>query len=430
MQPLAEVRALASVVEADGFARSNGPSDPLAEPSLRGELFDRYLVWDAFVAGARRVDVHPLVLPAALHASAVRAAEAVTKVVCDVASRAHDDAEERARYRFPACVDALAAASYASHDDALLARVDLLLGDDGEWRACELNADCPGGHNEALGLPRLALAAGFRGGVNPTIVTDALVDRLIELAGGRAVGLMYATAYAEDLQICALLRRLIEARGARALLISPTQPHLRGDDLVARGEPLGVLYRFFPAEYMEGQKNLPDIVTAVSSGAVRTLTSFGHIYAQSKLAFARVWALAETLSSNERSLVAAHLPESHEACAVSRARLARGRADWVLKRALGRVGDQVYVGALFHDDEWSSVVDEVQALCREGESWIAQRFVRQRTIPTPWGDRYVTLGAYVQDGRFVGYFARITPESHVSHDALCVPVFVAPPEAA
>ena len=55
--------------------------------------------------------------------------------------------------------------------------------------------------------------------------------------------------------------------------------------------------------------------------------------------------------------------------------------------------------------------------------WLAQRFVRQRTVPTPWGNRYLTLGAYVQNGRFVGYFARITPRSHVSHDALCVPVF-------
>jgi hypothetical protein len=99
------------------------------------------------------------------------------------------------------------------------------------------------------------------------------------------------------------------------------------------------------------------------------------------------------------------------------------REGWVLKRAFGRVGDQVYVGSLVGSAEWAPLVDEVLALAGGGESWIAQRFVRQRTIPTPWGDRYVTLGAYVMDGRFVGYFARITPQSHVSHDAMCVPVF-------
>jgi hypothetical protein len=54
---------------------------------------------------------------------------------------------------------------------------------------------------------------------------------------------------------------------------------------------------------------------------------------------------------------------------------------------------------------------------------VAQRFVPQLSIPTPWGRRLVTLGAYVLDGCFAGYFARITLRSHVSHDAVCVPVF-------
>lgn len=74
-------------------------------------------------------------------------------------------------------------------------------------------------------------------------------------------------------------------------------------------------------------------------------------------------------------------------------------------------------------ESWGGLVDKVSMLCDSGESWIAQRFVRQQTVPTPWGPRYMTLGAYVLDGRFVGYFARLTPESHVSHDALCLPVF-------
>ena len=48
----------------------------------------------------------------------------------------------------------------------------------------------------------------------------------------------------------------------------------------------------------------------------------------------------------------------------------------------------------------------------------------QRAVRTPFGDRLVTLGVYVLEGRFVGYFARLTEESHCSHDALCVPVLV------
>jgi hypothetical protein len=174
---------------------------------------------------------------------------------------------------------------------------------------------------------------------------------------------------------------------------------------------------------MDGQANVGDIAVAIRSGRVRTLTSFSHIYAQSKLAFARAWSRERSIDDADREALRRSVPGSHDARSVPRATLLAERDGWVLKRAFGRVGDEVYVGLLLPDSEWAVLVDEVLGLCDAGQSWIAQRFVRQRAIPTPWGDRYVTLGAYVLDGRFVGYFARLTPQSHVSHDALCVPVF-------
>jgi hypothetical protein len=132
--------------------------------------------------------------------------------------------------------------------------------------------------------------------------------------------------------------------------------------------------------------------------------------------------------------------ESYDVRAIGAEALLRDRRGWVVKRALGRVGDEVYVGPLCSDMEWAALIGDVLRLCGDeqpatgptaptdpaeerGQTWIAQRFIPQRAIPTPWGDRFVTLGAYVLDGRFAGYFARITPQSHVSHDALCVPVF-------
>jgi glutathionylspermidine synthase len=403
--------------------RTLGPADPLSDPSLRRALVERYLVWDTHVAGARRVEVHPLVLSHSLHAKAVKAAEAVVRIVGDVAARAHDDAAERALYGLPRSVERLAAASRSGGDDALLARVDLLLGEDGEWRACEINADCPGGHNEALGLPELARAAGFVRGADPTRVPGVLVDRLAELARGKSVGLVVATGYAEDVQICALLQRLLRRRGVRAVFAPPTSLRLRDGELVVRGEPLGALYRYYPAEYMEGQTNLDDVVAALESGVVRTITSFSHIYAQSKLAFSRAWAHASSLGASSLASLRAYVPESHHPAAVPRDALVGGRTQWVLKRALGRVGDEVYVGALCPDAEWPALVRDVLDLCADGQTWIAQRYVAQHPVGTPWGDRFVTLGAYVLDGRFAGYFARITPRTHVSHDALCVPVF-------
>jgi Glutathionylspermidine synthase preATP-grasp len=401
-------------------------SDPLSIPSLARELAQRYLIWDAYVGGQRRVDAHPLVLPAALHEAAVRAAEGVTVAVGRVARMAHEDDAERLVYRLDEDTQHLARASYRAGDEASLVRVDLLLDEQGEWQACEINADCPGGHNEALGLPRLARAAGFMGGHNPTVVTSALAERLATLADGGAVGLIYATAYAEDLQVCAIVQRSLASLGVRAILAPPTAPRMVRRELRVGGEPVRVLYRYFPTEYMRGQNNVGQIAEAVARGRVRSMTSFAHIYAQSKLAFARAWRHASSLGADDREAVTRHTPETFDVRHVSREELVSDRARWVLKKAYGRVGDEVFVGSLIGPESWPGLVGTVLARQASGESWIAQRFVRQSAIGTPWGPMYVTLGAYVLDGRFVGYFARITPESHVSHDALCVPVFHLP----
>jgi hypothetical protein len=392
-----------------------GAGDPLSEPSLARELTQRFLVWDAFVAGRRRVDVHPLVLSRALHEAAVRAAEDVVREVGQVAARAHDDPGERARYGFDADVLRLAGAAHAGADRASLMRVDLLLDVSGAWRACEINADCPGGHNEAIGLPRLARAAGFLGGRDPTHVVPRLVARLRALADGGAVGLLHATGYSEDLQVCALVARELERAGVPAILAPPTAPHLRGGDLCIGGRPVRALYRYFPTEWMSGQRNVADIAAALESGRVRTLTSPAHIFSQSKLAFARAWAMARPDA----------LPETHALLDVDRASLSDDRGGWVIKRAMGRVGDEVFVGSLFDPRDWSLVVARACELAERGQSWIAQRFVVQQPVPTPWGERLVTLGAYVEGGTFAGYFARLSTHSHVSHDALCVPVFAA-----
>jgi glutathionylspermidine synthase len=394
-------------------------TDPLRDASTARDLAERFLLWDAYVGGKRRVEVCPLVLPRAMHEAAVEAAEGVVRAVGRVACKAHDDPEESRLYGFDDDTLLLARASHAAGDDASLMRVDLLLDERGEWKACEINADCPGGHNEALGLPRLARAAGFGRGHDPTRVVPGLVARLRSLADGGAVGIVHATGYAEDLQVCALVARALEEGGTRAILTAPTAPTLKHGDLCVGGERVRALYRYFPIEWMGGQRNVEAIAHAIENGRVRTLTSFSHAFTQSKLAFARCWEGLE-----EGAVARQWLPETHAVGDVARGSIVENREEWVVKRAMGRVGDEVFVGELFHDDsEWAKLVDGVLALAGGGESWVAQRFVPQLSIPTPWGRRLVTLGAYVLDGCFAGYFARITLRSHVSHDAVCVPVF-------
>jgi hypothetical protein len=381
-------------------------ADPLRLPGLESELMHRWFVWDAWTAGKRRVDLHPFVLSARAQASAIATAQRAWALVKDAGDR-----HEAAHYRFHPDVERLAA---LARDRTAMVRVDLLLRADGAWTACEVNADCPGGYNEAIALPRLARAAGATG-AEPPNPAMMLADRLVALSRNAPIALMYATGYAEDLQVCALLERLVRERGGRALRISPTMLGECGDGVGVRGEPVHALYRFYPLEYMAGQRNIDSIARATANGSLTSVSSFACIYAQSKLAMAR--AFAHDARAGEA------FPETHAFGGMDPARLVRERGEWVLKRDLSRVGDHVYVGALMSDEEWAEVVDEIASV--PDQTWIAQRFVPQRTVTTPAGERYLTLGVYLLDGLFAGYFARFSASSHCSHDALVLPVFVA-----
>jgi glutathionylspermidine synthase len=399
-----------------------GSGDPLSHSATIVELEQKWFVWDRCVSGVRRVDVHPLVLDEATHAEAVRVAEHAAALVFRAGDRASVDPQERALYKLHADVEMLAAAARAGGDRTTLVRVDLLLRDDGRFVACEVNADCPGGHNETLALPRIAKMAGFRDGWDPTTVAPRLADRLVALSGGRgsprgAIALVCATAYAEDLQVCAIVERLVKERGGRALRVPVTGPRASGDGVAYRGERLSVLYRFYPLEYMEEQANVPALARATERGALASVSSFAAIHAQSKLAMARVW----HAEAHEAEGI---FPETFAFRDVDGSVLARDRASWVVKRALSRVGDHVIVGDLVTDETFRATLDGIAEDEAEGEVWIAQRFVPPGHVLTPWGPRCLTLGVYLLDGAFVGYLARLTATSHCSHDALVVPVFV------
>lgn len=401
--------------------------DPLALPELSRSLRFDHLVWDGYVAGKRRVDLHPLVLDRRTHEDARDAALSTYAAVREIARLALDSSDEAEKYRFSPRLLALAEAARLANDHGRLVRVDLLLAEDGRFRACEVNADCPGGLNETVGLPALLKRAGYRHTNQGAYdVVGELARALVTASGGPGsprgkVGLVFATAYAEDLQVCALVERAVLAAGGRAVRAAPTALSVRGDTCFAGDAPVSVLYRFFPTEHFAEWPEAHEVARLVAARRLSAMSSFSCMFEQSKLLFERGFSLLNHWSASTAQTLRTRFPETRSPID---APLLAERADWVLKKALGRVGDEVFVGALETDEEWRKLVDGVSRAVLAGEPWIAQRFVKQRTVPTPWGPRYSTLGAYVLDGRFVGYFARLTEIPHTSHDALVLPVVV------
>jgi len=270
---------------------------------------------------------------------------------------------------------------------------------DAGWVISEANTDVPGGLNEASGLPRLVAphvsgtrAAGDVAAGYASAVLAALPERA-------HVALVHATAYSDDRQVMTYVARSLEQRGARVALVSPA--HLRWTHGRASLETdwmsgvVDAVLRFYPGEWMP---NLPgacgwtsyfgSTVTPVSNPATALLT-------QSKR-FPLTWDRLRTPLPAWRAL----LPDTRDPRDVPW----QGSVDWVLKPALGRVGEDVAIAGVTPGPDSTRIARDVS---RHPSHWIAQRRFAATPLAVGGTQRYPGIGVYTVNGRVVGAYGRI-----------------------
>lgn len=289
------------------------------------------------------------------------------------------------------------------------------------WRISEANSDVPGGFNESSGLARL-MSPRYPGTEPAGDPAGSLAEALTSAAPpGSAVALVHATAYTDDRQVMVYLAREIEARGRRAVLAAPD--HLRWKDGRATmasewfaGE-IGAILRFFPGEWLP---NLPRASgwkhffhggrTPVSNPAAALLT-------QSKR-FPLVWDRLATPLPTWRSL----LPETRDPREADWQR--KDREDgWVLKPALGRIGDGIAIAGATPEKEWRTIRKSAR---RSPRWWAAQR--RFEAVPLHIGGEafFPCAGVYTIDGRAAGAYGRLARRPLIDHLAQDAAVLLAP----
>lgn len=352
----------------------------------------RFRKWDTHVRGKSTVARGALVLSRHEHDALVRTAEEIY-ALCEAAiPRWSVDPAATRELGVPPEV-----ARLARGGGPRVTRIDLFLTAEG-WRASECNDDVPGGFNDALGLPALFHDAVEKGLEPPGDLPEALLRLLA--AGATRVGFVYATAYAEDLQVVRLLADLVEDAGVETVLASPA--HLRHEDgrTTLAGHEVDVVHRFFPAEWFPALPNLADWERALDAG-LRVVNPFAAAWTQSKAAFARLEhpAIPRTLRLDKET-----------------ARLAREeRERWVLKPCFGRMGEGVVLGSEAPADAWAK--DLAGALQRPQPSALQERFHPLPLETEPGVSFTPCVGAYVIDGRYAGCYSRLTPRNVVRFDA-------------
>ncbi len=388
---------------------------------LLDALASRWWKWDPFVDGVPSVSPEPLVLSRAEWDELCGLARAFGALCEKTGLWARED---------PAAAEFLGVTGDAGEAFRAaprlrrwtlpgISRTDFFRTASG-WVVPEFNTDCPGGHNEAEGLGA-EVGAEHPGLANPTRLLDAIVENLTAYHAHPTVGLLLATVYAEDLQVAALVEAALARRGIPAVRGSPDNLEWDGRRLLLLGEPVDVLYRFYPTDWLADVPGRTPLFRALAAGAVRLVNDFSEVAAQSKRVFALWQGNPGRLTEAERALVEAHAPRTEALDPARAGDYRRDRERLVLKRVWGRMGEEVLLGDLAAPAEWDEALGEA---AREPGLWAVQE--RFHALPTRHAERDVTacVGVYLVGGEPAGAYTRVSESPHIGYDAVSVATLV------
>jgi glutathionylspermidine synthase len=373
--------------------------------ALRFEHFK----WDTFSAGGFTLLPEVMVVPEALHTRVVDTVEALSRGLAELEVQVQHEPELLDRLGIPRALHPVIAADTGPTFQC--ARYDLFPCEDGRLMVSEFNEDVPGGFNEAVGLPDLLGDPGA-GRRWESGLREALVSAFSDVDG---IALLHATSFSEDLQHMLILEKWFREAGHRTVLASPahlTHSRWRGPRVL--GTPVEGAFRFYPGEWMPRLPNFP--VWSRALPRLRMMNPLRHMIRQSKKVFELWWELSAN-APDVRALLDAHSPRTWTFAPEWHDCLRTEPERWVLKRVFGRMGDAVVMGSLVSSKVWEDTLREAAQHPRE---WCVQECFTVSRLAFNAGEMYPTLGAYVVQGRFAGYYSRVAPRPFLTHEALHV----------
>lgn len=285
------------------------------------------------------------------------------------------------------------------------------------WRISEVNSDVPGGFIEASAFTQL-VAEHYPGTQPAGDPAQAYVNAIQRCVANHDLGVafVHATSYVDDRQVMIYLARLLAQRGIPGYLASPADLQWRdGQASVAHSSgmlPVAALVRFFPAEW------LPNLDRRTGwnhffGGSRTPLSNPGRAILTQSKRFPLVWDQLKTSLPTWRTT----LPQTCDP------RHVHWQQDdqWVLKPALGRIGEAIGLRGVTDTKEWRAISRSARWWPRD---WIAQQ--RFEAVPLMRGDRryYPVVGVYVIDGKACGIYGRLARRPLINYEAQDIAILI------
>jgi len=387
---------------------------PLAEPeiaALLNTLCFRYHKWDVDACGRRLVLTDSVVLSRAEHDAVTALCLRFDAILGRLETALLARPDLLARLGIPASLLPLLPAEPGP--PLQLARYDVFRTPDGRWLVSEFNEDVPGGFNEADGIPDLLGPSlphlHFEGRLR-TAVVEALRDF-------PHIALLYATGYAEDLQHMLIIKRWLEEAGHTTELAAPAHLERSWRGPRCFGRRVDAAFRFYPGEWFQWLDNLD--TWRWLAPRLPMMNPLRRLIRQSKRLYTW-WHDPDLLDADDRAFIAAHTPASLRLEEVD---TIDDRSRWVLKNAFGRMGDTVVMGNLAKESVWN---ETLAAARKQPHEWLLQERFDVEPLQDGGTPFYPSLGVYLVNHCFAGYYSRAAHQPFINHEAYHVATVIEP----
>lgn len=283
------------------------------------------------------------------------------------------------------------------------------------WQISEVNSDVPGGFAESSVLPKIA--ADYLSNVQPPPHFGEHLYQAFhrKIASEGTIGFVHATSYSDDRQVMQFMGDYFEEQGYEALYLAPD--HVTFKERTAYSllnderKPLAGLIRFFPLEWLP---NLPfsvkwsdyyDTITPSCNHPAAMLT-------QPK-SLPLFWDELGVDCPTWRKL----LPETQKVRSLD-----FEDSIYLYKPVFGRVGSGITIKEVMKEKEFEQVK---KLALRHKKEWIVQQRFDSLPFDTLDGLAFhLCIGAFTIEGRFAGFYGRISPNARIDEEAKDIPILI------
>lgn len=193
--------------------------------------------------------------------------------------------------------------------------------------------------------------------------------------------LVGATCY-EEYHLALFLKKLLKDYGIKAIIAAPENINVVKSKVYAFDVEICGIIRLFPGESLYEIKDFLKVIEIFDNEEFFIVNDPRVVFIQNKALYAYLWKLVvnddNRLTNLEKAIIKRSLPYTEILNANHKDKLIKDKDKYVLKPALGRYSNDVYIGKLFSELEWKEKVNYVYEKSIN-TMFIIQEFVNIKT---------------------------------------------------